>query len=262
LKITILSAFCVLCWGCTEKPQPQPQAEQQSEQQERTVVICDKQFTITTPDEQRQLGRLAIKAVSQEFGKQIEVVEEVSMDYRRRIARYKSTVVYTTVPELAPLWARVETKVDNATCMTGDVAFTAESFNISGKGFLNKRSLEPIDPPETFEDTDMPLPDGVLIFQSVFPVIGPRFLPEQGQLDNVTFVEFPDDIVAPELVNLKQNYRLTRDAPDQQGNYLMKIFAPNSDQPVYAARFDKNNKVTEMPAFGRAKLIEPKSKQP
>jgi len=86
-------------------------------------------------------------------------------------------------------------------------------------------------------------------------------LPKAGELENVVFVEFPDDLGAPELINFKEGYRLVRGQPDEKGEYDMKIYSPHSDKSISHIRFNKDDQVVSMAWFGKMKLVEIEEKK-
>ncbi len=141
--------------------------------------------------------------------------------------------------------------------MKGAVTFSEKTFSLEGKGFTYKLAGEALNPPKTFAfgKKGTPKPEGTLVFQSALPTIGPRILPKEGELRNVVFVEFPDDISAPELINFKTGYRLVREAPDEKGEYAIKVYAPHSKDSISRARFNKEDRLVSMDAFGKVKLV-------
>ena len=222
-------------------------------------IICDKQYKIVAPDDvKKDLGRYHIKATRVADRKQIRILEELTMDHKGKKIGYKSTVTYNMGPLPAPQEGKAETTVDGQVCMRGVVQFRDTTLSLSCLGLLNGKSGEKIDPPRQYEKKDIKKPKGVLVFQSALPAIGPLLIPDKGELKNVVFVEFPDDINAPELINLKKGYRLVRGEPDALGVYGIKIFAPHSEMPACEALFDKHGKLTTIPSFGKMSLVEVK----
>jgi hypothetical protein len=100
-----------------------------------------------------------------------------------------------------------------------------------------------------------------MIFQSALAAVGPKILSMEGELKNIVFVEFPDDIGAPELVTIKEGYRLVRKKPDGKGEYAMKIFARDSERCVSHIRFDKKDRIISAQLFGKVTLEEIKDEK-
>ena len=222
-------------------------------------VICDKQYKIVAPtDAKKDLGRYYIKGALVADGKQIRILEEVTMDHKGKKIGYKSVVTYKTGRLPVPEEAEAETTVNGQPCMRGIVQFRDNTLSLSCLGLMNGKSGEKIDPPKQYERKDIKKPEGALVFQSGLPVIGPRFIPNKGELKNVVFVEFPDDINAPELVTFKKNYRLVRGEADAKGIYGIKVFSPHSQTPVSEVRFDRHGKLVTIPSFGKLRLVEVK----
>lgn len=220
-------------------------------------TICNKNFQVMSMDRDKKLGTYSIKAVMKESETKIEIVESWSLDYRGKQVDIKSTVVYENTSPFAPKKGTVETKIDGKTCMKGTVTFSEETVDFECKGFLDKRTGKALDPPKSFAKKNQPVAEGVLIFQSALLVIGPRILPKEGELKNVVFVEFPDDLGAPELINFKEGYRLVRGQPDEKGEYDMRLHGPHSD---FHIRFSKDDRAISA-LYGKMKLVEVEEKK-
>ena len=83
-------------------------------------------------------------------------------------------------------------------------------------------------------------------------------LPKEGELKDVVFVEFPDDIGAPELITFKKGYRLVREKLDKDGEYNLKIYSPHSEDSISHIRYNKNDQIVSIVSFGKMKLREVK----
>ncbi len=225
------------------------------------TTIFEKEYSLRSPDEE-QAGSWRLKAV-QKAGGEIEISDELFIEEHptRGKMGYKSTVVYRSAPSLSPVRATAETQSGGKTCMKGEVAFAEKTLSFSCVGLHDGHTGKPIDPPLKFEKKDIERPKCVLLFQSAFPVLGPRLLPKEGELKEVVFVEFPDDINAPELINMKENYRLVREPADEKGSYRMKVFGPLPDRPICTAQYDKNNKIIAL-HMGDTELVEVQEKKP
>ena len=227
----------------------------QSEEKAPTI-ICDKQYTVTSPDGEEELGAYRIRGSARDEEKSIEILEELAMDYRGRKIGWKSTVVYSTHPSLTPVEGGVETTIDGAPCMRGTVTLGQHTLSLSCEGLLDKKTGKKIYPPLRIDEKGMRRPEGVMIFQSVLPVIGPRFISQEGELNGIVFVEFPDDIGAPELITFKEGYRLVRTGADEEGRYRLSILSPDSDEPVGEVRFDSEDRPLDISSFGKIRLVE------
>ena len=221
-------------------------------------VICDKQYTVISPQGEQEMGTFGVRAVETGPDKKIHITETLSMDYRGKKASYRSTVIYRGGSPPVPQSATAETRLNGKVCMKGTIEFSEKTASIEGTGFLDVRTGETLRPPKTFGKKDEPKPEGVLIFQSALPTIGPRILPKPGELKDVVFIEFPDDVGAPELANFKKRYRLVREKPDENGEYDMKLYRPHSDESISHIRYDKNDQIVSFTAFGKVKFREVK----
>jgi hypothetical protein len=235
-------------------------AQDKSEPQPDTLV-CNKRYKVVSAEGDHEIGTYEIKAVSRGRDRKMEIAESLSLDYRGKKAEYKSTVIYGNTSPPVPENGAVETKVDGKTCMKGTVTFSEKTLSFECSGLLDKRTGEAIDPPKKFEKKDLPKPEGALIFQSALAVIGPRLLTKEGTLQKVVFVEFPDDLGAPELINFKKGYRLVRGKQDAQGEYHLEIYSALSEDSISKIRFDKNDQIVSISSFGnKMKLVEIKEK--
>ena len=242
--MVLVGAFCIIFYVTKDKKLHTP----------KETELCNKKCRIVSPDGEIRLGTYIIKAVSKNEEQKIEIIESLSMDYGGKKVEYTSTVVYRSGTLVTPESGMAETKMNGKTCMQGSVTFSENTYEYEGKGFLNKKTGEAIDPPRKFEEKDQPLPEGMLIFQSALPAISPRILPKEGELKNIVFVEFPDDLGAPELICFKEGHRLVREKPNANGEYYMNIYGPDSEDCISNIRFNKEDQIVSMKPFGKIKI--------
>jgi len=248
-SVTLLCA--VLAWTCLFHS-----SFAANEKAQAYKTICNKAYKIVAPNKGKQLGLYSINAVLKKTSKKIEIVESISLNYRGKKVEIKSTVIYQNTSPLFPIQGIAETKINEKLCMKGTVKFSEMAVEFECTGFLNKRTDKAIDPPKKFANKKQPIPEGIIIFQSALPVIGPLILPKEGELKNIVFVEFPDDIGAPELINFKKGYRLVRGKADKKGEYDLKIYNPHSKNSVSYVRFNKDDQIISIPSYGKMKLVE------
>jgi hypothetical protein len=223
---------------------------------EKDSVICDKKFDMISKKDGSKVGDYSIKAVVSKDKKRIEISETMIMKYRGKTVGLKSTVVCANKDGFTPIEGSVKTTLDKKTCMTGTVKFSpmGKTIDYACIGHLNKRTGIAFNPPKNYVKTAVPVALGTLVFQSAIPSIGPRILPAEGEMEDIVFFEFPDDIGAPELITVKTGYRLTRGAADKNGQYDIQLFGKNSKKSIASYRFDKNNQVVSMDLWGKVKL--------
>ena len=243
----IIAGACLFATEAADKTKAKPENK----------IICKKKFKLVAPNGDKEIGTYAIWAI-QEKGpdKHINITETVSINYRVKKIEYKSSVIYSSIPPISPESATAITKVDGKVCMKGSATFSEKTISFECAGFLNKRTGEPIDPPEHFEKKNEPKPKGVLVFQSALIAIGPKFLPKEGELKDVVFVEFPDDIGLPELINFKEGCRLVREKPDDKGEYNMKVYSPRFNGIISQIRYNKRDHIVSIISFGKMKFRE------
>lgn len=219
-------------------------------------VICAEKFEILSKKGEGKVGAYSINAVTSKDKKQIEISETMTLSLRGKTIVFKSTVIYTDKDGLIPLEGSVETTLDNKICMTGTVKFSPAGRTVDYEctGHLNERTGQAINPPKKYTKKDIPVALGTLVFQSAMPSIGPRILPAEGELEDVVFVEFPDDVGAPELINFKTGNRLARGKADKNGQYDIQLFGPHSKDSIAIYRFGKNNQVVSMELYGKFRM--------
>lgn len=224
---------------------------------EGDTVIFNKSFAVFKADGKEPVGAYSLKAVSRKADGRIEITESFSAAYRDQKAEFTSTVLYTGGPAPSPVSGTVETRIGGKVSMKGTVAVTEKTVAWECTGFLDKRTGEALNPPQAFPKKEEPRPEGTLVFQSAAAVIGPLLQPKEGEAPRIVFVEFPDDLGAPELINMKKDYRLVRSKPDEKGQFDMQILEPMGDKPIFQFRLDKESRLVAVPVYGKWRLVEP-----
>lgn len=241
--------------------------------------ILNKSYQVLAPTGDKKLGTYTLKAVEEKKSRTIRFSETLTMPHRGKNAGVESTVIFKDDPALTLKSGFLETKVDGKLCMRGSftISSTLGRRMIEGEctGFLNKRKgyEEAFDPPKKAPRASRPLPKGLLVFPFILMVTGPRILPEEGELNNVVVVEFPDDIGFPELISFKEkgnHFRLERKNPNKKGEYDLNLYAPprgvrriqngktqdGEESPPHqlamTLRFDKNDQCTSLIMVGRS----------
>jgi hypothetical protein len=219
-------------------------------------VICDRKFDIFSQKGQEKLGAYSIRATGRKAAGRIEISETMTLTLRGKSIAFKSTVVYGAKDGAGPIEGSAETTVGGKVCMLGAVRFSpgGKTVDYECTGLLDMRTGRAINPAKKHAKKGISLPLGRLVFQSAIPAIGPRILPAEGEMEDVVFVEFPDDVGAPELINLKAGNRLVRGKPDKTGRYDIKLFGRGAKESIASYRFDKNNQLVSMDLFGKFRV--------
>ena len=218
-------------------------------------VVCDKTYKLISPRDQKEIGTYRIKAIAAKATDEVLITESIAMEYRGKKAEMRSEVSYGVGALVKPKGGAATTWINGKVCMKGSVSFGKGMVDIKSTGFLNKRTAEALDPPRAFEEKGVLLPEGTLLFQSAFPVLAPRLLPKEGELENVVFIEFPDDLGAPELIHLKEGYRLVRGKANEAGVYTIKVIDPPEDL-IAEAKFSKDGQLLSFVSFAGMALVE------
>ena len=224
--------------------------------------LQEERFKVFSRDGESELGTYQISAVAKgEDKKEIEISDTVVLEMRERKMSIVSKVTYVAGKPLSPTKASVVTKIDGELCMKGSVTLTRRTFDHECTGFLDRRSGEKIDPPKKYGKKGAELPEGIVVFQSALIALGPKLMPEAGELDKFAWVEFPDDIGAPELINVKGSYRLVRERADAKGEFAIKLYGRGDDDPTASIRYSKDGKIVAIDALGGLRLVVDKAKR-
>ncbi len=219
-------------------------------------VVSDKSYDLLFLRNDEKRGTYTLKVIERKFDKQIEIFESVTIESDRKRVGYQSSVVYSAASTPVPLRGEVSTTIDGQPAMTGGVTFADGKIRFECVKHYRKSKDKPVKPPKVYDKRDSPIPEGVLLFQSALATIGLRLLPRDGVLENIVFVEFPDDIKAPELINFKTGYLLIREIPDKNGAYALRLLDVRSKELVYHIQFDQEDRMVSAEMFGKFKLVE------
>jgi hypothetical protein len=226
-----------------------------------TGLVVQK-FKVLSSRDGAEAGTMTVTVRT--VGPFIAVVEEAKIALKDRAVGWRSEVRCQigvkppARPEVKPLGASAETTIAGKPCMKG--ALTGWKKGANGTTWEAKaaatvvtdRAGAPADPPKKL-DTPVTLGPGLVVFQAAVLPLAARLLPAPGELKDVCFVEFPDDI--DELLNAKAGHRLVREAPDADGSYWIKLFAPTGSDPVLAVRYDTLDAVLTANLSDKFKLV-------
>lgn len=216
------------------------------EKKEEEKTICDQKFNLMSGAD--EVGKLQLKATTK--GDELTIVKSMTMTMQGKNLEYTSTVKYKTKPSLAPVEAHAVTKIDGKETMDGTVKFSEKKCDISMVGKHDKQG-NPIDPPKKVEIKDVVIPEGTIVFS--LGIVGPMILDKPGEKGDIVHAEFPDDFKVPELINLKENYKITREEAKEGGSFTMRLIWVCTDEPeitVESVEFDKDGKIKSM-EFGK-----------
>ena len=140
--------------------------------------------------------------------------QETAMAIEGTKFRFESTVIFPSKDALEPSEASATTWRNGVKTMTGTLRFAG--FELGWKALAHARDDgTPIAPPKEYTGTKK-VAGGPLVLQTTLEVMAPLLLKAPGALA-VTYAEFPDDYHAPELVEIKRDYRLVREPANGAG---------------------------------------------
>ncbi len=239
-RIATVVVFGLLCQFAVAGPPADAPAEDQAVQAEPTspptadaasaetpepTVIVDKVYRMFSAesDEDSEIGTFTIRAV--ETDQTVEVAVEITMDFRGESVTISTSVDYKQASG-EPISGQAETFIGGEACMQGTIEFGETTYSYSGVGLLDARAGEALTPPLEFGETDLPMPAGPVVFIADFAVMAPRLLAEAGTLEDVIIFRVPDDIGAPELVDVQEGCQLVRRPADADGNVVSELYYP------------------------------------
>lgn len=226
---------------------------------EQTRTLAEYKFSIVDSND-TPFGRYTLKAVEDLKAKTIRIDVLLTGEMRDRKIRIQSSVTYTNGKDPQPVKGTALTAMNDETMMTGEIWFRESTYGWSCKKLFDRRNKQKVDPPIVYERKNQARPEAPMLFQSAVVILGPRILDKDGR-KKVTFVEFPDDLTAPELVTLKNWVAIYRQKTES-GGFELQIREPadnpyarrNPPRPHMTAKFDTDAQPIEV-IIGHVRLV-------
>jgi len=166
-------------------------------------------------------------------------------------AGFKSQIVYKGADTPNPTRGEVTTRIADFKIMTGKVTFsptdgtwTAEA---EATGFADTER-KPFPTARSWSQS-LSTTGRVLLTRAAFLHFAPRLLAAPGKIEDVTLVEFPDDIGFPKMLNFQPGCVLERRPAGADGKAeitLHRVFAGGNIRPLLVMTVDSAGKVVEM----------------
>jgi hypothetical protein len=213
-------------------------------------VILDQTFKLVSRAK-KEAGSYHLKAVTKgEKKTQIEISESISLKIRGKVLSFKSIILYATKPTLTPISASTVTMLNGQKVMVGTVELNAKTYSGKGKIFGPSKQASA---PREFARKDRKRPEGLMLFTATIPVFALRLVTKAGEEKKVVSVEFPDDL--DEFINIKQNWRLKREAAAADGSFSVGYYRANEKRPSSTYRFDKAGKLLSLSLWGKYEAV-------
>jgi hypothetical protein len=255
-----LALWGVILTGMVTNAPALPPPTQPSDEAE-SIVVLDKTYTIVNAQGNEEIGAFALTAT--ETDNVLSITSALHIQCRGQSIGLTSTITYALAPTVQAVGGQAETSIDGATCMEGTATLSEEQgarvLKCQGQGIRDGAPGE--SDPAAFA-FDVPIDaNAVVVFGWEFAAVAPRLLPEAGELANVTWVEFPDDLYAPELTVCKPGYRLVREAPNDDGHFTISVFGSDdipgrAREPISAATYDADGNLISLSLVSEWVLVE------
>ena len=219
------------------------------------VKVLFQKFYRLVDDEGEDVGSYAIDFDGYEDD--VIMADELEVTVRERSIGYRSSGTFSPDADgvMRPTVMSASTFIDGNQCMRGTVTFEETTYRYFGEGVLDKRSGEAIDPPATFEQEDISKPGPLIVFPQALIFLGPVWQGEDGE-QPVAVAEFPDDIGAPELITIKEDYRLVRQSLGDEGGFAIELLGPEDETPMCRAEYDSDGECVSLKLFPKWDMAE------
>jgi len=180
--------------------------------------------------------------------------EEFTAPYRIKgkafEAGFDGQVVYRGETKPAISRGEMSTHIGTFKIMEGKVSFSQTegqwSAEVEATGYADTER-QPFENARSWTKTLTTTGD-LLLTHAAFLHFAPRLLKAPGKIENVTYVEFPDDIGWPEALSFMPDCVLERHAPGAEGKTeitLHRVYAGGNIVPLLKMTLDADGKVVE-----------------
>ena len=195
--------------------------------------------------ENQKAGKIRIKVLTV---RDLVIIEEsLAATLRGKDIAFDNQIVYKAGAEPRPLRGKATTRLGNLKLMEGAAVFSDATVKTEVSGYTDK-DLKPLK--ESVQETkDTPVPAGLALTYPAFMYFAPKLLPEAGQIQKVSYLEFPRDVAFPELVFFNPDGVLSRGPTDGQGKTefaLRHVFSGGNAENLAAMTVDKAGKILEV----------------
>jgi hypothetical protein len=195
--------------------------------------------------ENQKAGKIRIKVLT--IRDLVIIEESLAATLRGKDIAFDNQIVYKTGAEPRPLRGKATTRLGNLKLMEGTAVFWDATVKTEISGYTDK-DLKPLK--ESVQETkDTPVPAGLALTYPAFMYFAPKLLPEAGQIQKVSYLEFPRDVAFPELVFFNPDGVLSRGPTDGQGKTefaLRHVFSGGNAENLAAMTVDKAGKILEV----------------
>jgi hypothetical protein len=195
--------------------------------------------------ENQKAGKIHIKVLTV---RDLVIIEEnLAATLRGKDIAFDNQIVYKTGAEPRPLRGKAATRLGNLKLMEGTAVFSDATVKTEVSGYTDK-DLKPLK--ESVQETkDTPVPAGLALTYPAFMYFAPKLLPEAGQIQKVSYLEFPLGVAFPEFVFFNPDAVLSRGPTDGEGKTefaLRHVFSGGNVKDLATMTVDKAGKILEV----------------
>lgn len=195
--------------------------------------------------EGQKVGRMHLKIMTV---RDLVIIEEgFAATLKGKETSFDNQVVYKAGPPPRPLKGKATTRVGKFKLMEGTAAFSDSTAKTEASGFADKDG-KPLEKPLQ-ESKDAPVPAGLALTYPALMFFAPKLLPEPGQIEKVSYMEFPAAVDFPDLLFFNPDCVLVRGAASADGRTdfaIRRLFAGGNSVDLAAMTVDKSGKVLEV----------------
>jgi len=195
--------------------------------------------------ENQKAGKIRIKVLT--IRDLVIIEESLAATLRGKDIAFDNQIVYKTGAEPRPLRGKAATRLGSLKLMEGTAVFSDAAVKTEVSGYTDK-DLKPLKV-SVQETKDTPVPPGLALTYPAFMYFAPKLLPEAGQIQKVSYLEFPLGVAFPELVFFNPDNVLSRGPTDGEGKtefVLRNIFSGGNVKDLAAMTVDKAGKILEV----------------
>ncbi|MBE3095595.1 MAG: hypothetical protein IMZ44_00525 [Planctomycetes bacterium] len=195
--------------------------------------------------ENQKAGKIHIKVLTV---RDLVIIEEsLAATLRGKEIAFDNQIVYKTGAEPRPLRGKAATRLGSLKLMEGTAVFSDATVKTEISGYTDK-DLKPLK--ESVQETkDTPVPAGLALTYPAFMYFAPKLLPEAGQIQKVSYLEFPVGVAFPEFIYYNPDCVLTRGpaAADGRTEFALRhVFSGGNVKDLASMMVDKAGKILEV----------------
>ena len=202
--------------------------------------------------ENQKAGKIRIKVLTV---RDLVIIEEsLAATLRGKDIAFDNQIVYKTGAEPRPLRGKATTRLGNLKLMEGTAVFSDATVKTEVSGYTDK-DLKLLKVPVQ-ETKDTPVPPGLALTYPAFMYFAPKLLPvedstgrEAGQIQKVSYLEFPLGVAFPEFVFFNPDAVLSRGPTDGEGKTefaLRHVFSGGNVKDLASMTVNKAGKILEV----------------